>query len=88
MPIPSTDIDSTSDTYPANLEVQSAAVAALNEQLELAATGGGTRYVKRHHDRGRLLARGRIESMFCSQIRSHSRPPGRSGWRVRSRGNR
>ena len=61
MPVLSTEVDTTSTTYAANLEVQSAAVAALGEQLELVAAGGGPRYVQRHHDRGRLLARERIE---------------------------
>src|SRR3984885_7756352 len=53
--------DVTSETYLKNHEVQSAAVAPLNEQPQLVAAGGGERYVKRHHDRGRLLARERIE---------------------------
>jgi acetyl-CoA carboxylase carboxyltransferase component len=61
MPILSTDVDTGSTTYLGNVEVQSAAVAALNEQLALVAAGGGEGYVKRHHDRGRLLARERIE---------------------------
>jgi acetyl-CoA carboxylase carboxyltransferase component len=61
MPVLSTQVDTASSTYLANLEVQSAAVAALNEQLELVAAGGGPRYVQRHHDRGRLLVRERIE---------------------------
>ncbi|QEN15375.1 acyl-CoA carboxylase subunit beta [Mycolicibacterium sp. ELW1] len=61
MPVLSTDVDTNSDTYLGNVQVQSAAVAALREQLELVAAGGGPRYVQRHHDRGRLLARERIE---------------------------
>ncbi|WP_431233052.1 acyl-CoA carboxylase subunit beta [Mycolicibacterium psychrotolerans] len=61
MPVLSTDVDANSDTYLANVQVQSAAVAALQEQLCLVAAGGGPRYVQRHHDRGRLLARERIE---------------------------
>ncbi|CAN5816875.1 carboxyl transferase domain-containing protein [soil metagenome] len=61
MPVLSSDIDTTSAAYLNNREVQSTAVAALREQLELVAAGGGERYVKRHHDRGRLLARERIE---------------------------
>jgi acetyl-CoA carboxylase carboxyltransferase component len=61
MPVLSTQVDTASPTYLANLEVQSAAVAALNEQLELVAAGGGPRYVQRHHERGRLLVRERIE---------------------------
>ena len=55
------DVDITSAAFHTNYEVQSAAVAALNEQLGLVAGGGGERYVKRHHERGRLLARERVE---------------------------
>jgi acetyl-CoA carboxylase carboxyltransferase component len=61
MTLLTSDVDATSETYRRNREEQSAAVAALNEQLRLVAAGGGERYVKRHHDRGRLLARERIE---------------------------
>jgi acetyl-CoA carboxylase carboxyltransferase component len=61
MPVLTSDVDTTSSTYLGNREVQSAAVAALNEQLELVAGGGGARYVTRHHERGKLLARERIE---------------------------
>ena len=64
MPILSTDVDTGSTTYLGNVEVQSAAVAALNEQLALVAAGGGERYIKRHHDRGRLLVRERIELLI------------------------
>jgi acyl-CoA carboxylase subunit beta len=61
MPVLTSEVDTSSKTYRRNYEVQSAAVAALHEQLQLVAAGGGERYVKRHHDRGRLLARERIE---------------------------
>jgi acetyl-CoA carboxylase carboxyltransferase component len=61
MPILTSDVDTASTTYLLNREVQSAAVATLDEQLELVAAGGGERYVNRHHDRGKLLARERIE---------------------------
>ncbi|CPT92067.1 acetyl-/propionyl-CoA carboxylase beta subunit accD2 [Mycobacteroides abscessus] len=64
MPAISSEIDTDSGTYVSNYEAQSAAVAALNEQLEIVAAGGGERYVKRHHDRGRLLARERIELLL------------------------
>lgn len=64
MPILHTDVDVTSSGYLANLKVQTAAVAALNEQLDLVAAGGGERYVKRHHERGKLLARERIELLL------------------------
>jgi acyl-CoA carboxylase subunit beta len=61
MPVLTSEIDTTSETYARNREVQSAAVSALNEQLGLVAAGGGPRYVTRHHERGKLLARERIE---------------------------
>ncbi|CAN5317639.1 carboxyl transferase domain-containing protein [soil metagenome] len=64
MPVLTTDVDAASETYRNNREVQSAAVAVLDEQLELVAAGGGERYVKRHHDRGKLLARERIELLI------------------------
>ncbi|MDT7761465.1 MAG: acyl-CoA carboxylase subunit beta [Mycobacterium sp.] len=61
MTVLTSEVDVTSEPFLNNHEVQSAAVAALNEQLQLVAAGGGERYVTRHHDRGRLLARERIE---------------------------
>jgi acetyl-CoA carboxylase carboxyltransferase component len=64
MTVLTSDVDPTSDTFRSNHETQAAAVAALNEQLELVAAGGGERYVVRHHDRGRLLARERIELLI------------------------
>jgi acetyl-CoA carboxylase carboxyltransferase component len=64
MTVLTSDVDSTSESYQKNRDVQTAAVAALTEQLRLVAAGGGERYVKRHHDRGRLLARERIELLI------------------------
>jgi acetyl-CoA carboxylase carboxyltransferase component len=61
MTVLTSDVDTTSEQFRANHGVQSAAVAALDEQLALVAAGGGERYVERHHGRGRLLARERIE---------------------------
>lgn len=61
MPVLTSEVDTSSATYQRNRDVQSAAVASLNEQLALVVAGGGQRYVQRHHDRGRLLARERIE---------------------------
>src|ERR1700728_1927602 len=61
MTVLTSDVDVTSETYLNNHAMQTAVVAALNEQLQLVAAGGGERYVKRHHGRGRLLARERIE---------------------------
>jgi len=64
MPVLTSEIDTTSETYVHNRNVQSAAVASLDEQLALAAAGGGERYVTRHHERGKLLARERIELLL------------------------
>jgi acyl-CoA carboxylase subunit beta len=61
MPVLSSRVDTTSETYRANRIGQLAAIAALNDQLELARAGGGPKYAQRHRDRGRLLARERIE---------------------------
>ncbi|MGY4786228.1 carboxyl transferase domain-containing protein, partial [Rhodococcus opacus] len=64
MPVLDSVIDTSSDTYQENRRVQLAAVAALNEQLDLVIAGGGQRYTQRHHDRGRLLVRERIELLI------------------------
>src|SRR6201996_7936000 len=64
MAVLSSDVDTMSETFVANLKVQTAAVGALKEQLRRVVDGGGERYVKRHHDRGRLLARERIELLL------------------------
>jgi len=53
-------IDTASDTYRANRAALEEAVAAVDEQLALARAGGGERYVARHRERGKLLARERI----------------------------
>src|ERR1700759_2273820 len=61
VPVLRSAVDTSSDAYLANRKGQLAAIAALNEQLELARAGGGARYSQRHHDRGKLLARERLE---------------------------
>jgi acetyl-CoA carboxylase carboxyltransferase component len=61
MPVLSSRVDPTSEPYRSNRAGQLAAIAALNVQLELARAGGGPKYAQRHRDRGRLLARERIE---------------------------
>ena len=61
MPVLRSMVDTADAAYRANRDGQLAAIRALDEQLELARAGGGTRYAQRHHDRGRLLARERIE---------------------------
>ncbi|MGH9056884.1 MAG: acyl-CoA carboxylase subunit beta [Acidimicrobiales bacterium] len=54
-------LDLSSGDYQHNRSAQLSALAALEEQLELARAGGGERYVERHHQRGRMLVRERIE---------------------------
>ena len=57
-------LDPGSAEYQANRAAQLELLAQLDEQLELARAGGGPRYVQRHRDRGRLLARERIELLL------------------------
>ncbi|HLH28957.1 MAG TPA: carboxyl transferase domain-containing protein, partial [Acidimicrobiales bacterium] len=64
MPVLATAIDPTSDTFRANEEALAAAVDAVSEQLRAARAGGGERYVARHHQRGKLLARERVELLL------------------------
>ena len=52
------------ELYQENRRVQLAAIAALNEQLEIVRAGGGPRYAQRHHERGRLLVRERLELLL------------------------
>ena len=61
VPVLRSSVDTGSDTYQRNRQVQLAAVAALTEQLELARAGGGETYAARHHARGKMLARERLE---------------------------
>jgi acetyl-CoA carboxylase carboxyltransferase component len=56
--------DVASEPYARNRAAQLAAVAALEEQLGLARAGGGARYAERHHQRGRMLVRERIELLL------------------------
>ena len=60
----STAIDTTSDTYATNREAMLARIADLAEQHAKALAGGGERYVTRHHERGKLTARERIELLL------------------------
>jgi acetyl-CoA carboxylase carboxyltransferase component len=56
-----TAIDPTSATFQANREAALERVADLETQLAVPLAGGGEKYVKRHHDRGKLTPRERIE---------------------------
>ena len=64
MPVLRSAVDLHADDYKQNREAQLAAIADLDEQIDLARAGGGERYRARHHERGRLLARERIELLL------------------------
>jgi acyl-CoA carboxylase subunit beta len=56
-----TNLDPRSDEYQANRAAMEEKLAEFESLMEQARQGGGDKYVKRHRDRGRLLARERIE---------------------------
>lgn len=64
MPTLSTTIDPTSATFRANRRAQAEAMDGVNQQLAVARAGGGERYTRRHRERGKLLARERIELLL------------------------
>ena len=64
MPVLTSHVDLNDKAYRANREAQLALLKELDKQLELAIAGGGERYQQRHRDRGRLLARERIELLL------------------------
>ncbi|NYI78223.1 acetyl-CoA carboxylase carboxyltransferase component [Nocardioides panzhihuensis] len=51
-------------TFDENRRAHLAAIAELDEQLDLVRQGGGERYAERHHKRGRLLVRERLELLL------------------------
>ena len=57
-------LDTRGEQYRTNRAASLAVLDQLDEQLELARAGGGERYAARHRDRGRLLARERIELLL------------------------
>src|SRR5665811_1120996 len=59
-----TAVDTTSPTYLSNREQMLAKVQDLAEQHARALAGGGEKYVDRHHLRGKLTARERIELLL------------------------
>ena len=59
-----TAVDTTSPTYLSNREQMLAKVQDLAEQHAKALAGGGEKYVDRHHSRGKLTARERIELLL------------------------
>jgi acetyl-CoA carboxylase carboxyltransferase component len=61
MPILSTAIDPRAPSYQDNRNAMLDRLTELDEALDKARAGGGEKYVTRHHARGRLLPRERIE---------------------------
>ncbi|MDN5855091.1 MAG: acyl-CoA carboxylase subunit beta, partial [Actinomycetia bacterium] len=57
-------VDPSSEAYAANREAMTERVADLAEQHAKALAGGGEKYVERHHKRGKLLARERVELLI------------------------
>jgi acetyl-CoA carboxylase carboxyltransferase component len=56
-----TTVDTTTETYETNRSLMLERLADLAEQHAKALAGGGEKYVERHHQRGKLTARERIE---------------------------
>ncbi|MFY2861557.1 carboxyl transferase domain-containing protein, partial [Mycobacterium sp. THU-M104] len=54
-------LDPQSPTYAEAASVTSTRLGEIDTELAKALAGGGTKYVERHHDRGKLTARERIE---------------------------
>ncbi len=57
-------VDPRSENYTTNRTALLEAIESLEEEHASALVGGGERYVKRHHDRGKLLARERVELLL------------------------
>ena len=63
-PTLTSNLDVTSEAYRANREAQLAVLVALEQELELVRAGGGPTYAERHHRRGRMLVRERLELLL------------------------
>ena len=61
MSILSSNIDTRTETYSANRDAMHGHLQRLQDHVNAAIDGGGEKYRARHHQRGRLLARERIE---------------------------
>lgn len=64
MPGLTSAVDTSSETYQRNRAAHLAAIAELNAQLDLVRAGGGPAYARRHHERGRLGVRERLELLL------------------------
>jgi hypothetical protein len=59
-----THIDTRTETYRTNRDGFLEQISYLNDQLALARAGGGEKYVERHAQRGKLIARERVELLL------------------------
>jgi acetyl-CoA carboxylase carboxyltransferase component len=64
MTVMRSNLDVRSDVYAANRAAMEEKLARLEALLDKARGGGGERYVQRHHERGKLLARERVELLI------------------------
>ena len=64
MGVLSSTVDTSGPAYGANREASLARLAELEAELAKARAGGGPKYVDRHHARGKLLPRERIELLL------------------------
>jgi acyl-CoA carboxylase subunit beta len=64
VPILSTELDPTSDAYAQSRQAMEQRLAELADAQAEAVAGGGEKYVARHRERGKLLARERIELLL------------------------
>ncbi|MCU1691269.1 MAG: acetyl-CoA carboxylase [Frankiales bacterium] len=64
MPALKNSIDTQDAGFLRNLAAQTEAVQALEDQLDIVRAGGGERYNARHHERGKLLVRERLELLL------------------------
>lgn len=59
-----TAVNTNSPEYIAAAEAMETKLAEVNAETAKALAGGGPKYVARHHERGKLLARERIEPLI------------------------
>src|SRR5690349_7374523 len=64
MPVLDSAVDPSSPAFAANRGAMLEHLAALDAALDQARAGGGERYAQRHHERGKLLARERLEALL------------------------
>lgn len=92
MTVLASSLDASSPEHTAHREAMLEKLAALDTEHAKALAGGGEKYVARHRERGKLLARERIEllldpdtpSWSCRRWRPGEATPPRTRWAPRS----